>query len=58
VQPRPSAAGLLAALLLLVPVLAGAQAAKPTRAQAAHKQENAQKQLAGTRAQIKALSAE
>jgi septal ring factor EnvC (AmiA/AmiB activator) len=58
VQPRSSAAGLLAALLLLVPVLAGAQAAKPTRAQAAHKQENAQKQLAGTRAQIKALSAE
>jgi len=58
VQPRSSAAWLLAALLLLVPVLAGAQAAKPTRAQAAHKQENAQKQLAGTRAQIKALSAE
>ena len=57
-QPRSSAAGLLAAALLLASMAADAQTAKPTRAQTARSQASAQKQLAGTRAQIKALSAE
>jgi septal ring factor EnvC (AmiA/AmiB activator) len=52
-------AGLFAvALLVALPPLADAQSAKPTRAQAAKNQVAAQKELAGTRAQIKALSAE
>jgi septal ring factor EnvC (AmiA/AmiB activator) len=53
------ARGLLAvALWLALPIAAHAQAAKPTRAQAQRNQVAAQQQLAGTRAQIKALSAE
>ena len=49
---------LAAALLLALPSSASAQAAKPTRTQTAKNQAAAQKQLEGTRARIKALSAE
>jgi septal ring factor EnvC (AmiA/AmiB activator) len=58
VQGWRHARQLAAALLLALPLAAGAQAARPTRAQAAKNQASAQKELAGTRAQIKALSAE
>ena len=59
-QLRWRNAGVCAAALLLaaLPAIATAQAVKPTRAQAAKNQVVAQKELAGTRAQIKALSAE
>ncbi len=53
-----SACLLAAALLLALPLAASAQSAKPTRAQAAKNQANAQKQLESTRARIQALSSE
>jgi len=49
---------LAASLIAVLPLAASAQSAKPTRAQAAKSQANAQKQLADTRTRIQALSAE